>query len=226
MDYTNLDNAAKMLGVNEVEYLEAKEAFLKDKNSAILKYLGYEDDGEIQVFTDFWFYYLAEYTKNFFHNFESNNFTNVVKNFIITNNIEMNSIDFDDFEKKEKYYSEALFDILLSEIKYNLKNKNLDIFGINVGFSSNIYYILPKNIMKKLKAMNETFKIFDFQMLEKIYGEIYRIKEKLEEYPEIEVGDYIEKNKEKDLFRTLYSVSTGKNIYLENIDKNKLELVL
>lgn len=225
MQYIELDKTALLLGVDEKDYYEAKDLFFKNNKEAIIKYLGVEDD-TIKIFPDFWYYYLAEYTKNFFHNFESKNYTISIENFIKNNNIELeNEIDFEDFRLKEQYYSEMLFDILLSEIKYNLADKNLDIFGINIGFNSNIYYILPKNILKELKKYNQVFAIFDFEKLEEIYGEIYRVVNKLDN-ENVSIGDYIEKSKNSNEYRTIFNQFVRPNYKLDNINENDIEIVL
>ena len=87
----------------------------------------------------------------------------------------MNYVDFDDYGEKESYYSETLFDILVSDVRYNMVDKTMDIFGLNVGYESMIYYVLPKETLKQLKAMDD-FIVFDCQKLEEIYGEIYKLK--------------------------------------------------
>ncbi|WP_068267689.1 hypothetical protein [Caviibacter abscessus] len=224
--YEKLDNVALLLGVNKEKYFSAKTDFFNDRKSAIVKYFGYEDE-EIQGFTDFWYYYLADNTNCFFHNFKSNGYTKNIQNFLEKNNIETLNIDYESFINKENTYRETLFDILLSEIKYNFKNIKLEIFGINVGFESNIYYILPNSILKEIKNQNsDLFMVFDFKKLEEIYGEIYVVTKEIENIEFVQAGDYIELDKNSGIYQTLFNPLVKKNYNLHNVPNECIELVL
>lgn len=225
-EYNKLDNVALLLGVNKNEYFRAKEDFFNDKNNAIIKYFGYEDE-EIQGFTDFWYYFLADNTNCFFHNFKSIGYTKNVKDFLEKNNIETTEIDYESFIDKENTYRETLFDILLSEVKYNFKNSKLEIFGINVGLESNIYYILPNTVLKEIKnQQTDLFMIFDFKKLEEIYGEIFVITKEIENIDFVQVGDFIERDKNNDVYQTLFNPLIKKNYILHNVPSDCIELVL
>lgn len=228
MNYEKLDKIAEILSVDIDKYNEAKKAFFENKSNSILKYLGYEDDGEIQDFTDFWYYYLADNTNSFFHNMNSKGYVESVKRYIDQNKIQLLNVNFDDFLEKEKYYSEALFDILVSDVRYNLVDKNLDIFGISIGLNSMIYFILPKTILKQLKEIeNEAgILIFDCEKLENIYGEISKLHQLIPEAPEVTENDYVEKNKENNTYTTLFDQSMRLNYTIKNLNENALELYL
>lgn len=224
--YENLNKAAKLLGADMDKYYSAKEAFFKDKYMCIADYLGYEDDGEIQEFAQFWYYYLADNTNCFFHNVGAKGYVKVIKKYLNNNEVKMNYVDFDDYGEKESYYSETLFDILVSDVRYNMVDKTMDIFGLNVGYESMIYYVLPKETLKQLKAMDD-FIVFDCQKLEEIYGEIYKLKTEIKDAPDVKIGDFVEKiPNEEDSYSTLFDNKTRQNYTIESIPTDKMELYL
>lgn len=227
MNYDKLDEIARLLSCNMEKYNEAKKDFFINKNDSIKKYLGYEDDGEINEFIDFWYYYLADNTKNFFHNIGEKSYVNSVKRYIESNDIKTSKIDFEDFLKKQEYYSETLFDILISEVRYKLVDKSLDIFGINVGFQSIMYFILPKDILKSIKKIEveSGVLIFDIQKSEQIYGEIYRLNQLIPEAPEVEKSDFVEKNKD-NTYSTLFDQSIRLNYEVEKLNEEIMDLYL
>lgn len=228
MNYDKLDEIAKLLECDMKEYNEAKKEFFIDKASSIKKYLGYEDDGEIKEFIDFWYYYLADNTNNFFHNIGEKGYVNSIKRYIESNDIAISKIDFEDFYKKESYYSETLFDILISDVRYNLENKNLDIFGINIGFQSIIYFILPKEILNEIKKLESEagILIFDIQKSEQIYGEIYKLNQLIPSAPEVEKNDFVEKDEDKKTYSTLFDPSVRLNYVVEKLNEDIMELYL
>lgn len=225
--YESLDKTALLLGVDKNDYEMAKAKYLENPSKAIVEYLGY-DDPDISVFSDFWYYYIADNTNNFFHNFGAKGYTKRLMQFIENNNIKLkNDVNFEKFIEFEKVYSETLFDILLSEIRHNLENKNLDIIGINIGFNSNIYYFLEKNIIKEIKKESEKFfTLFDFEKLEKIYGEIYELKEDIENIISVKKGDFLEKSKNSNEYSTLFENYEKRNYVLNDVPVDKLKLVL
>ena len=192
-NFEELDKIAILLGVNEKEYFEAKSDYLSDSNSAMQKYFGYIDN-EILTYLDFWYYYLSENTNCYFHNFGSVGYTKSISEYIKKNNIKVKDMDYSVFSEKENLYNETLFDILLSEINYNFSDENYEIFGINIAnYKSSIYYIAPKQILKEIKKNKiELIEIFDFQKLEQIYGEIYKVVDKIKGIDVVNVGDFIE----------------------------------
>lgn len=224
-----LDEVAYLLGANKEDYDRAINLYKSNSKEALKKYLELEEDDEIKNERDFWYYYLADFTNSFFHNFGTKGYTKRIQNFLNNNNIKYSKIDFDDFLEKEEYYVETLFDILLSEVKFNLENKDLDIFGINIGKNSSIYYILPKENLKKIKELSPgNFIVFDFEKLEDLYGEIYRLKKEIND-PNIKIssGEYVEKSKKEPVYRTLFNPSIKSNAILKNINENEyMELIL
>ena len=198
-NFEELDRIAILLGVNEKEYFEAKNDYLNDSNSAMQKYFGYIDE-EILTYLDFWYYYLAENTNCYFHNFGSTGYTKAISEYIKRNNIKVKDMDYNVFAEKESLYNETLFDILLSEINYNFYDEDYEIFGINVaGYKSNIYYITPKEVLKQVKNNKiNSIEIFDFQKTEifrtkksHLFSEL-RLEQKIEEE---RVEEYLKQQK-------------------------------
>lgn len=181
-----------------------------------------------EEFIDFWYYYLSDNTDNFFHNIGEKGYVNSIKNFIKRNNIEIGNIDYEDFLSKESYYSEALCDILLAEVRYQLKDKSLDILGINIGYQSIMYYILPKNIIKQIKSMEEEAGIllFDIKKIEEIYGEIYKLNQLIPELDDVKESDFVEKNKENNTYITMFDSSIRQNYVIANLDTKLMEIYL
>ena len=226
-NFEELDRIAILLGVNEKEYFEAKNDYLNDINSAMQKYFGYIDE-EILTYLDFWYYYLADNTNCYFHNFGSTGYTKSISEYIKRNNIKVKDMDYNVFAEKESLYNETLFDILLSEINYNFYDEDYEIFGINVaGYKSNIYYIAPKEVLKQVKNNKiNSIEIFDFQKLEQIYGEIYKVVDKINGVDVVNVGDFLEYDENTKIYSTLYNPYVKKNCDITNIPRECLELVL
>lgn len=226
MDYSDLYRVWELLGLDVAEYEKMKMKFDKDKSSCIKEYLDCEDDGEIKNFSEFWYYYLADNTNCIFHNIGVKGYTESIEKFLIKNKIEIENIDFSAYKEKEAYYSETLFDILISDVRYSLKDKKLDIFGINVGYDSLIYYILPKDVLKEIKKIAKNYLIFDCEKLEELYGEIFKLKQDIPNYTDIKVGDFIEKDKKTADFYTLFDPKVKQNYKLSQISEDNLELYL
>ena len=229
-----LEQIAKILDINMEEYKEAEKLYFEDKNDACLKYLGFEDtENEINKFEIFFYYYLSENLKCYFHNNNGRMYTKGLQNLTSDfSELLKNKINFEDFEEKENLYDDILVDILACNIEYELKIINKTLFGLSVGTNSCIYVVTDYSKLNKIKKVKSSLvQIFDTLNLEKIYGVIYQLKEedpKFEGY--IKKGDYLmEDLKKEGKFTTLFKHSRKPNVmfeYLEEEQKRNLKVIL
>lgn len=233
-EYNKLDEIAQLLNLDMNNYTEAIELYKKNKDEACLKYLGFEDsDNEINKLEIFFYYYLSENLKCYFHNKNSRFFTNGLKNLTSEyQDILIEKIDFVDFEEKEELYDDILVDLLACCIEYELKKINKSLFGISVGINSCIYLVTDYKTLNQIKNVKSNLiQIFDTINLEKIYGIIFQLKEddpKFEGY--IKKGDYLMQDiAKKGKFTTLFKNNKKANVvfdYLEEDQKKNLKVVL
>ena len=144
-----------------------------------------------------------------------------IQNFII-NDLEDLDINWENIKKKEDFYEESLIDILYSMLSYELNKKGYEIFGINMGYESVIYYVVTQDVYKRINKDSELFRIFDLSLLEGIYDEIYEVEEDINSEL-VEVGDFLEKK--VDGYHTL-KVDKNYNTLIENVDEDKLKIIL
>lgn len=71
-----LYNFAKILKIDMNEYEKAVNLWEEDNKKAIYEYLGFDDvDNEIENFEMFFYYYICENVKSYFHNYNSKGYT-------------------------------------------------------------------------------------------------------------------------------------------------------
>ena len=229
--YDEMDNlSAEVLGAKLVQYITARrEAFL-NLEEASKKYLDEDVNLEtINVFSDFYYRYMAKYSNCFLYNFNEKGYTKGFKKLLEKNEIDVNklNINWDDIESKEKKYQEGLVDILYAMISYELKKQNLAIFGINLGFDSVLYYITSQQAYERIVESQKLIKVFDLPFLEEIYNEIFEIVGDLG-IKGVEIGDFIEKT--DNGYRTLFEIEENNILISEDKidedDESKVKIIL
>ena len=126
---------------------------------------------------------------------------------------------------KELEYDESLVDILYSLLNYELEHRGYGIFGINMGYESTLYFVVPEKTFFRIDKEPELFTIFDIGFLETIYSEIYQITGELG-IENVNIGDFLEKRGNE--YYTLF-MEASKNVIIENIDENdesKVKIIL
>ena len=84
-----------------------------------------------------------------------------------------------------------------------------------------------KEVLKQVKNNKiNSIEIFDFQKLEQIYGEIYKVVDKINGVDVVNVGDFLEYDENTKIYSTLYNPYVKKNCDITNIPSECLELVL
>ena len=229
--YDEMDNlSAEVLGAKLVQYITARrEAFL-NLEGASKKYLDEDVNLEtINVFSDFYYRYMAKYSNCFLYNFKEKRYTKGFKNLLERNEIDVDklNINWESIEKKEKKYQEGLVDILYAMISYELKKQNLAIFGINLGFDSVLYYITSQQAYERIVESQKLIKVFDLPFLEEIYNEIFEIVGDLG-IKGVEIGDFIEKT--DNGYRTLFEIEENNILISEDKidedDESKVKIIL
>ena len=145
-----------------------------------------------------------------------------VKKYFTEDDLEDLDINWENIKKKEDFYEESLIDILYSMLSYELNKKGYEIFGINMGYESVIYYVVTQDVYDRINKDSELFRIFDLSLLEGIYDEIYEVEEDINSEL-VEVGDFLEKK--VDGYHTL-KVDKNYNTLIENVDEDKLKIIL
>ncbi|WP_156299523.1 hypothetical protein [Streptobacillus canis] len=233
IEYDKLHNFARLFNIEYETYKNAVDAYNKDLRAAILEYIGFDDtEGEIQNYETFFYYFAAEHTNAYFHNYKSKNYTKGMKRLVSEYLDKLTNIDFDDFEKKEDEYEDILINILISEINYNLRKEKKSIVGFSVGLDNIFYLLLDNDKVKEMKQIGSKFLVvIDLEYLENQFGVIYRLKETipaLQEY--LKEGDYImEPEENKGSYITLFDKAVKKNLainYLTDDQKKVLKVVL
>lgn len=225
-----MDNICSELleGDELVKYINAKENALNNLSGAIEKYFENEEEKKgILTFGDFYYRYLSKYGNCYEYIFNSKGYTEKIKELVINSgiNVELLNIDWDNFKNKEEKYQELLIDILYAQVNYELGKYDYQIFGLNFGYESVLYFVTTEEKYKRLKENEELIKIFDTYFLETIYGEIYEITGDIE-VEGVEIGDFIEKKEGE--YTTLFNASIG-NKKIENIDdsdEKKVKIIL
>ena len=229
--YNEMDNlSAEVLGAKLVQYITARrEAFL-NLEEASKKYLDEDVNLEtINVFSDFYYSYMAKYSNCFLYNFNEKGYTKGFKNLLERNEVDVDklNINWESIEKKEKKYQEGLVDILYAMISYELKKQNLAIFGINLGFDSVLYYITSQQAYERIVESQKLIKVFDLPFLEEIYNEIFEIVGDLG-IKGVEIGDFIEKT--DNGYRTLFETEENNILISEDKidedDESKVKIIL
>jgi hypothetical protein len=233
--YNELDDfASEVLSGDEfVKYVEARREYLFEPEESVKKYLGEEywsgnnDKEKIETFADFYYQYLVKYSNSYFYEFMSKGFTDGFRELLKKNEIDPDTLDvnWDSIRSKELEYDESLVDILYSLINYELEHRGYGIFGINMGYESTLYFVVPEKTFFRIDKEPELFTIFDIGFLETIYSEIYEITGELG-IENVNIGDFLEKRGNE--YYTLF-MEASKNVAIENIDENdesKVKLIL
>lgn len=229
--YNEMDNlSAEVLGAKLVQYITARREVFLNLEEASKKYLDEDVNLEtINVFSDFYYRYMAKYSNCFLYNFNEKGYTKGFKNLLERNEIDVDklNINWESIEKKEKKYQEGLVDILYAMISYELKKQNLAIFGINLGFDSVLYYITSQQAYERIVESQKLIKVFDLPFLEEIYNEIFEIVGDLG-IKGVEIGDFIEKT--DNGYRTLFEIEENNILISEDKidedDESKVKIIL
>lgn len=231
--YNELDDfAAEVLDTdNFLKYVEARREYLFEAEEAVKKYFGEEflNDGEnkISTFSDFYYQYLVKYSDSYFYKFMGKGYTDGFRELLGKKGINPDNlnVDWESIRLKELEYDESLVDILYSIVNYELEHHGYSIFGINMGYESTLYFVIPEKAFLRIDNEPELFTIFDIGFLETIYNEIYEVVGDLGT-ENVKIGDFLEKRGNE--YFTLFSDSS-KNIVIENIDENdesKVKIIL
>ena len=233
--YNELDDFASevLSGDKFVEYVEARREYLFEPEESVKKYLGEDylngdnNKEKIETFSDFYYQYLTKYSSSYLYKFMSKGFTDGFRELLKKNEIDPDTLDvnWDSIRSKELEYDESLVDILYSIINYELEHRGYGIFGINMGYESTLYFIVPEKTFLRINNEPELFTIFDIGFLETIYNEIYEITGNLG-IENVKIGDFLEKRGNE--YYTLF-LDTTKNVAIENIDEydeSKVKIIL
>ena len=202
-----------------------------EAEEAVKKYFGEEflNDGEnkISTFSDFYYQYLVKYSDSYLYKFMAKGYTEGFRNLLIKKGINPDdlNINWDSIRSKELEYDESLVDILYSIVNYELEHRGYIIFGINMGYESTLYFIVPEKTFFRIDNEPQLFTIFDIGFLETIYNEVYEVVGNLGT-ENVKIGDFLEKRGNE--YYTLFS-DTSKNVIIENIDENdesKVKIIL
>ena len=222
--YNELDDfAAEVLDTdNFLKYVEARREYLFEAEEAVKKYFGEEflNDGEnkISTFSDFYYQYLVKYSDSYLYKFMEL----LGKKGINPDSL---NVDWESIRLKELEYDESLVDILYSIVNYELEHRRYSIFGINMGYESTLYFVVPEKTFFRIDNEPELFTVFDIGFLETIYNEIYEVTGDLGT-ENVRVGDFLEKRGNE--YYTLFD-DLSKNVVIENIDENdesKVKIIL
>lgn len=225
--YNELDDfAAEVLeGKKLVNYINTRREYFFEPKEAIFNTFGEEESGEtIKTFSDFYYQYLAKKVDSFLYKFMSKGYTEGLKKLVEKKGIDPNELDvnWESIKSKEEKYEESLIDILYAILNYELKAYGMEIFGINMGYESTLYFIIPEKSFLRLNRESELFTIFDIGFLETIYNEIYEVTGDLG-IENVEIGDFIEK-KDDNEYHTLFADSS-KNFIIKDIDEDDETMV-
>lgn len=233
--YNELDDfAAEVLdGDNFLKYVNARREYLFDSNEAIKKYFGdeflnnKENENKINTFSEFYYEYMIRYSDCYLYEFMAKGYTDGFRELLEKKGIDPDSLDvnWESIRSKELEYDESLVDILYSIINYELEHRGYSIFGINMGYESTLYFIVPQKTFSRIDNEPELFTIFDIGFLETIYNEIYEVVGNLGA-ENVRIGDFLEKRGNE--YYTLFA-DASKNVIIENIDENdesKVKIIL
>ena len=233
--YNELDDfAAEVLNSdNFLKYVEARREYLFEPEETVKKYFGEEflsdenSENKIATFSDFYYQYLIKYSDSYFYKFMAKGYTEGFRNLLIKKGINPDdlNINWESIRSKELEYDESLVDILYSIVNYELEHRGYSIFGINMGYESTLYFIVPEKAFFRIDNEPQLFTIFDIGFLETIYNEVYEVVGNLGT-ENVRIGDFLEKRGNE--YYTLFS-DTSKNVIIENIDENdesKVKIIL
>ena len=233
--YNELDDfAAEVLDSdNFLKYVNARREYLFDSNEAIKKYFGdeflnnKENENKINTFSEFYYEYMIRYSDCYLYEFMAKGYTDGFRELLEKKGIDSDSLDvnWESIRSKELEYDESLVDILYSIINYELEHRGYSIFGINMGYESTLYFIVPQKAFSRIDNEPELFTIFDIGFLETIYNEIYEVVGNLGS-ENVGVGDFLEKRGNE--YYSLFA-DASKNVIIENIDENdesKVKIIL
>ena len=233
--YNELDDfAAEVLNSdNFLKYVEARREYLFEPEETVKKYFGEEflsdenSENKIATFSDFYYQYLIKYSDSYFYKFMAKGYTEGFRNLLIKKGINPDdlNINWESIRSKELEYDESLVDILYSIVNYELEHRGYIIFGINMGYESTLYFIVPEKAFFRIDNEPQLFTIFDIGFLETIYNEVYEVVGNLGT-ENVKIGDFLEKRVNE--YYTLFS-DTSKNVIIENIDENdesKVKIIL
>ena len=233
--YNELDDfAAEVLNSdNFLKYVEARREYLFEPEETVKKYFGEEflsdenSENKITTFSDFYYQYLIKYSDSYFYKFMAKGYTEGFRNLLIKKGINPDdlNINWESIRSKELEYNESLVDILYSIVNYELEHRGYIIFGINMGYESTLYFIVPEKAFFRIDNEPQLFTIFDIGFLETIYNEVYEVVGNLGT-ENVRIGDFLEKRGNE--YYTLFS-DTSKNVIIENIDENdesKVKIIL
>ena len=233
--YNELDDfAAEVLNSdNFLKYVEARREYLFEPEETVKKYFGEEflsdenSENKIATFSDFYYQYLIKYSDSYFYKFMAKGYTEGFRNLLIKKGINPDdlNINWESIRSKELEYDESLVDILYSIVNYELEHRGYIIFGINMGYESTLYFIVPEKAFFRIDNEPQLFTIFDIGFLETIYNEVYEVVGNLGT-ENVKIGDFLEKRGNE--YYTLF-MEASKNVAIENIDENdesKVKLIL
>ena len=233
--YNELDDfAAEVLDSdNFLKYVNARREYLFDSNEAIKKYFGdeflnnKENENKINTFSEFYYEYMIRYSDCYLYEFMAKGYTDGFRELLEKKGINPDSLDvnWESIRSKELEYDESLVDILYSIVNYELEHRGYSIFGINMGYESTLYFIVPQKAFSRIDSEPELFTIFDIGFLETIYNEIYEVVGNLG-IENVGVGDFLEKRGNE--YYSLFA-DASKNVIIENIDENdesKVKIIL
>ena len=233
--YNELDDfAAEVLNSdNFLKYVEARREYLFEPEETVKKYFGEEflsdenSENKIATFSDFYYQYLIKYSDSYFYKFMAKGYTEGFRNLLIKKGINPDdlNINWESIRSKELEYDESLVDILYSIVNYELEHRGYIIFGINMGYESTLYFIVPEKAFFRIDNEPQLFTIFDIGFLETIYNEVYEVVGNLGT-ENVKIGDFLEKRGNE--YYTLFS-DTSKNVIIENINENdesKVKIIL
>ena len=233
--YNELDDfAAEVLNSdNFLKYVEARREYLFEPEETVKKYFGEEFlndeniNNKIATFSDFYYQYLIKYSDTYLYDFMAKGYTDGFRSLLTRKGINPDdlNVNWESIRSKELEYDESLVDILYSIINYELEHHGYSIFGINMGYESTLYFILPEKAFLRIDNEPQLFTIFDIGFLETIYNEIYEVAGNLGT-ENVRIGDFIEKRGNE--YYTLFA-DASKNVVIENIDENdesKVKIIL
>ena len=233
--YNELDDfAAEVLDSdNFLKYVNARREYLFEPEEAIKKYFGdeflsnKENENKINTFSEFYYEYMIKYSNSYLYEFMAKGYTDGFRELLEKKGINPDSLDvnWESIRSKELEYDESLVDILYSIVNYELEHRGYSIFGINMGYESTLYFIVPQKAFSRIDNEPELFTIFDIGFLETIYNEIYEVVGNLGA-ENVRIGDFLEKRGNE--YYTLFA-DASKNVIIENIDENdesKVKIIL
>ena len=233
--YNELDDfAAEVLDSdNFLKYVNARREYLFDSNEAIKKYFGdeflnnKENENKINTFSEFYYEYMIRYSDCYLYEFMAKGYTDGFRELLEKKGIDPDSlnVNWESIRSKELEYDESLVDILYSIVNYELEHRGYSIFGINMGYESTLYFILPEKAFLRIDNEPQLFTIFDIGFLETIYNEIYEVVGNIGT-ENVRIGDFLEKRGNE--YYTLFA-DASKNVVIENIDENdesKVKIIL